>query len=82
MNGLPPDFDTKPFLEAGVADAQCVGGMLLVQEIRSGHYASRPMGRDNYHVYDYSLFHMNIRQNAEQKVAKYLATHPSMASRL
>jgi hypothetical protein len=82
VNGLPPDFATKPFLEAGVADAQCVGGMLLVQEIRSGHYASRPMGRDNYHVYDYSLFHMNIRQNAEQKVAKYLATHPSMASRL
>jgi hypothetical protein len=72
VNGLPPDFDTKPFLETGVADAQCVAGMLLVQEIRSEHYASRPMGRDNYHVYDYSLFHMNIRRNAELKVARYL----------
>ncbi len=30
VKGLPPDFDTKPFLETGVADAQCVGGMLLV----------------------------------------------------
>jgi hypothetical protein len=74
VKGLPPDFNSKPFLDVGVADAQCVGGMLLVQEIRSQHYASRPMGRDNYHVYDYSLFHMNIRRNAELKVAKYLET--------
>jgi hypothetical protein len=79
VSGLPPDFDSKPFLEAGVADAQCVGGMLLVQEIRSEHYASRPMGRDNYHVYDYNLFHMNIRRNAELKVSRYLQAKKRLA---
>ena len=63
-------------LEAGIADAQCVNGLLLVKEIHSSHYGARPMGRDNYHVYDYSLFHMNLRKNAETRVAQYLAQHP------
>lgn len=71
---VPQTFiDAKPVLEAGVADAQCVEGMLLVKEIRSDLYGARPMGRDNYHVYDYSLFHMNLRRNAEARVQKYLA---------
>ena len=75
VEGVPQSFvDSKPILETGVADAQCIDGMLLVQEIRSEHYAARPMGRDNYHIYDYNLFHMNLRRNVEQKVAKYLET--------
>ena len=70
----PQDYlDAKPVLETGTADAQCVDGMLLVQEIRSPNYSARPMGRDNYHIYDYSLFHMNVRKNAETRVAQYLA---------
>jgi hypothetical protein len=73
VEGVPQDFvDAKPILEPGVADAQCVDGMLLVQEIHSKHYAARPMGRDNYHIYDYNLFHMNLRKNVEGRVAKYL----------
>jgi hypothetical protein len=73
VKGVPQDFaDAKPILETGVADAQCVDGMLLVKEIHSKYYAARPMGRDNYHIYDYNLFHMNLRKNVEQRVAKYL----------
>jgi hypothetical protein len=73
VKGVPQDFiDAKPVLEVRVADAQCVDGMLLVQEIRSKNYAARPMGRDNYHIYDYNLFHMNVRKNVEQRVAAYL----------
>ena len=69
VKGVPPEFvDAKPIVETGVADAQCIDGMLLVQEIRSQNYSARPMGRDNYHIYDYNLFHMNLRENAEQKV--------------
>jgi hypothetical protein len=30
------------------------------------------MGRDNYHIYDYNLFHMNLRQNVELRVETYL----------
>ena len=73
VKGVPQDFiDAKPVLEAGVADAQCVDGMLLVKEIHSKNYAARPMGKDNYHIYDYNLFHMNMRKNVEQRVAAYL----------
>ncbi len=73
VKGVPQDFvDARPILETGVADAQCVDGMLLVKEIHSKHYAARPMGRDNYHIYDYNLFHMNLRKNIEGRVAKYL----------
>jgi hypothetical protein len=73
LKGVPQDFvDAKPILETGVADAQCVDGMLLVQEIHSTHYSARPMGRDNYHIYDYNLFHMNLRKNVEERVARYL----------
>lgn len=75
VKGVPQSFvDAKPILEPSVADAQCIDGMLLVQEIRSQYYSARPMGRDNYHVYDYNLFHMNLRKNVEQKVAAYLTT--------
>jgi hypothetical protein len=78
VKGVPQDFvDAKPVLETGVADAQCVDGMLLVKEIHSQNYAARPMGKDNYHIYDYNLFHMNMRQNAEQRVAAYLKNRGS-----
>lgn len=77
LKELPQEYiDAKPIVEPGVADAQCVDGMLLVREIRSTHYASRPMGRDNYHIYDYHLFAMNLRKNAELRVAQYLANPP------
>jgi hypothetical protein len=77
LKDLPREYvEAKPVLETGVADAQCVDGMLLVREIRSTHYSSRPMGRDNYHIYDYGLFHMNLRQNVETRVAHYLANPP------
>jgi hypothetical protein len=73
VKGVPQDFvDAKPILERGVADAQCVDGMLLVKAIHSKYYAARPMGKDNYHIYDYNLFHMNLRKNVELKVGKYL----------
>jgi len=73
VKGVPEDFiAAKPVLETAVADAQCVDGMLLVKEIHSKNYAARPMGRDTYHIYDYNLFHMNLRRNVEQRVAAYL----------
>lgn len=77
VKDLPREFvDAKPILEPAVADAQCVNGMLLVREIRSAHYSSRPMGRDNYHIYDYHLFAVNLRNNVELRVAQYLANPP------
>ncbi|NJN51130.1 MAG: hypothetical protein HC809_04475 [Gammaproteobacteria bacterium] len=62
-------------VEPGAADAQCIDGRLLVSEIRSQNFSAQPMGEDNYHIFDYALFHMNIRANAQTRVAAYLAAH-------
>ena len=59
--------------EPGAADAQCRDGRLLVTEIRSDNYSLRPLGRDNYHVYDYALFYMNIRENVQARVDAFLS---------
>ncbi len=59
-------------VETGVADAQCIDGVLRVAEVRSDHYPSIMFGEGNYHVYDYSLFHMNIRENAMLRTESYL----------
>ena len=58
--------------EPGAADAQCREGRLRVSEIRSDHYTLMPLGRDNFHIYDYALFYVNVRQNAQARVDAYL----------
>ena len=60
-------------VEAGVVDAQCVGGRLHVTEVRSDNYSSRTLGPGNYHVYDFSFFHMDIRANASRRVQAFLS---------
>ena len=66
-------------VEAGVADARCTDGMLLVTDIRSGNYSARPLGRDNYHIFDYALFYMNIRENVRTQVDAFLREMPAPA---
>lgn len=68
-----PVSRAQPSTEPGAADAQCVEGMLRVSEIRSRQFGARPMGRDNYHIYDFGLFYMSLRANAQARVAAYLA---------
>jgi len=70
-----PDEDpalTEPV--PGAADAQCYEGQLAVQELRSDDFPSRMAG-NSLHPYDYSLFHMNIRDNVVLRVNSYLARH-------
>ena len=63
---------TSMIVERGIADAQCVeDGQLAVMELRSGAFPSR-MGGNSMHVYDYSLFHMNIRDNVAARITAYL----------
>ncbi len=62
-------------LEEGVADAQCIGGALLVQDIRSKMYEGMPplLGRDNWHILDVHLFYDSVRANARQRAEAFLA---------
>ncbi len=59
-------------IEAGAVDAQCVDGRLHVSEVRSESFSGRMFGPGNYHVYDFSFFHMDIRANAERRVQAFL----------
>lgn len=68
------DYGAEGAVESGVVDAQCVDGRLHVSEVRSPNYKSEFMGPGNYHIYDFSFFHMDIRENAMDRVAAYLAS--------
>lgn len=54
-------------VEAGAADAQCKDGNLFIPDLKSTAFPQRMLG-NSMHVYDYSLFHMNIRANALARV--------------
>jgi hypothetical protein len=62
----------------GFADAQCRGGLLVVSTIGDPprSFMSRlldlAMGPENYHPIEYQLYYMNLRSNAEARVAAYL----------
>jgi len=57
-------------VETAAADAQCKDGQLFIPELRSESFPQRMQG-NSLHTYDYSLFHMNIRQNAVNRVAAF-----------
>ena len=61
---------TAMIVEPAVADAHCKTGQLFVPELRSESFPQRMQG-NSMHVYDYSLFHMNIRSNAVARVAAF-----------
>lgn len=65
-------FAAGDTLEQEVTGAQCLNSQLLVEEINSENFTLMPFGPGNYHMYDYSFFHMNIRANAQNRVAAYL----------
>ena len=67
------NFGVSDGPELGVADAECREGRLWVSDIRSNQYSLRPLGRDNYHIYDYALFYLNIRKNVEARVNSFIA---------
>jgi hypothetical protein len=66
------DNDTRPIPDVGVVDAQCVDGVLITSRPEGEAYSYMPMGKDNYHIYDYGLFYINIRKNVEERVTAYL----------
>ena len=64
-------------LKPGAADAQCVNGRLRISELRSEQFKNVRLllGQDNYHVLDYALFYMNLRQNAQARSIAWLTRH-------
>lgn len=58
----------------GLSDAQNVDGMLWINKPR--FFGNFLINWDRYHIADYNLFYLNIRENVEQRVEKYLNLHP------
>lgn len=58
-------------VEPAVADAQCAGGNLVVRDLRSEAFPSRMPG-NSMHIYDYSLYYLDIRRNALDRVSAFL----------
>lgn len=68
-----PDEDYRAMaVTPGVADAECRHGMLSVANLRSSGFPSRMPG-GSMHIYDYSLFYLNLRNNALTRTTAYLA---------
>ena len=61
---------TALVVQPGAADAQCRDGNLFVPNLKSTAFPQRMLG-NSMHVYDYSLFHMNVRSNAQARVAAF-----------
>ncbi len=77
---FPREGDERPEPDVGVVCAECIDGALVISRPEVEGYSYMPMGRDNYHVYDYTLFYMNIRRNVAERVAAYLSQSPAGAA--
>jgi len=53
-----------------VFGAKNTNGILEIQKPQEGGFI--PMVMKNYHLYDYSLFYVNIRENVKLRIQKYL----------
>jgi hypothetical protein len=62
---------------AGYAGAACREGYLVVDAPEgSVEFNHRLTRKGSFHIYDYNLFYMNIRVNAQARVKAYLAGEP------
>ena len=69
-------FASQGGIELNVADAQCSGGSLIVTPVESERFSSNmPFGPGNYHMYDYSFYYMNIRENVQERIDAYLSNN-------
>jgi len=61
----------NPDKDPNIVDATCLGGRLVISKPAEG-YDRMFMRKGNYHIYDYSLFYMNIRENAIERTIAFL----------
>lgn len=67
--------DRRPGVDQSVS-AQCVGGLLEISKPPHSKYRGITSWTGNYHIYDFQLFHMSLRFNAEKRVQAFLQEHP------
>ena len=65
--GVPRGFNR---LDKGVSDARCDGGILRISGPLKPGYPT--MEGDSYHVMDYNLFFLNVRENVALRVKNWI----------
>ena len=71
-----PQTDAPPTADMALVDARCrEDGWLVISEPAPQAYREILLGPDMYHLYDYSLFYGNIRENARTRVQTFLRDH-------
>jgi hypothetical protein len=65
------DASDPPEPDVAVADGQCINGQLQIATPEE-KYINALMGPDNFHIFDYALFYMNIRQNALARTSAFV----------
>lgn len=74
LGGFIGGFDkTADSLDSNLTGAQISEGWLSIPEIEDARYHQIMLGREFYHVYDYALFHENIRQNVGIRINAYFS---------
>ena len=59
--------------------AECRNGLLYIADQKGGPLDGLSLGNKNYHGLDYPLFHMDIRLNAQARMAAFLLGHRQTA---
>lgn len=82
--GSDADIGSEPFTLVGplpadnpqLTGAQCENGLLVIGPILAPGYTDASLTLlGNYHTFDYNLYYVNIRENAQLRTASYLNQH-------
>ncbi len=79
LGALPLGQNTRTSLPAatpGIVGGQCRDGWLRIAPTPEGEGWQTLVRSSDFHVYDYGLFHMNIRANAQTRASSYFARKP------
>ena len=71
----PGPSDPPRPIDPAVVGARCDNGALIVTDPAPRPYHLVVLPGGNYHNYDYQLFWMNVRRNAESRAKAFLAAH-------
>ena len=74
-------FEPLAAPESQMLQAQCKDGVLYISDQSNTVFADQggSFGGGNYHGLDYTVFHLDIRENAKLRVQTFLAQRESNA---
>lgn len=69
--------DLTPVKDLASAQVDTTRGVVVCKSVNVSKFSNPALPTGVYHTYDYPFYFYNIRANAQNRVEKYLAAHPS-----